>query len=56
MVILLIVTLSVVIYYVYTRYDPKLDLVKSGEKYELFLWFNKYDWWGEYKRVHIKLY
>ena len=29
------------------RYNPKLDLVESG---------NKYDWTGDYKRTYIKLF
>lgn len=38
------------------RYNPKLDLVESGRKYELFLWFNKYDWLGNCSRTYIKLF
>lgn len=37
------------------RYNPKLDLVESS-KYELFLWYNKYNWTGDYKRTYIKLF
>lgn len=42
----------------YIRYDPLLDLVKSGDKYILFLWYNKYDSWeDEYcTRKYIKLF
>ena len=38
------------------RYNPKLDLVESGRKYELFLWYNNYNWTGDYKRTYIKLF
>lgn len=38
------------------RYNPKLDLVESGRKYILLLWYNKYDWTGDYKRTYIKLF
>lgn len=38
------------------RYNPKLDLVESGRKYILLLWYNKYDCTGDYKRIHIKLF
>lgn len=38
------------------KYDPKLDLVESGRKYELFLWYNKYYSWEECKRTYIKLF
>ena len=41
----------------FTRYDPKLDLVLSDNKYILFLWYNKFNWKGEYEgRVYIKLF
>lgn len=41
----------------FTRYDPNLDLVQSGKKYTLLLWYNKYNWSGEYKgREYIKLF
>lgn len=38
------------------RYNPRLDLIESGRKYELFLWYNKYDWLGNCKRAYIKLF
>lgn len=38
------------------RYNPKLDLIESSRKYELFLWYNKYDWLGNCKRTYIKLF
>ena len=41
----------------FTRYDPNLDLVQSGRKYILFLWYNKYDWNDKYEgRKYIKLF
>lgn len=41
----------------FTRYDPKLDLVQSGNKYILFFWYNKFNWANEYEgRVYIKLF
>lgn len=41
----------------FTRYDPNLDLVQSGRKYILLLWYNKYDWSDKYEgRRYIKLF
>ena len=41
----------------FIRYDPTLDLVQSGRKYILFLWYNKYNCSGEYEgRKYIKLF
>ena len=33
----------------FNRYGPNLDLVQSGRKYILFLWYNKYDWSDKYE-------
>lgn len=52
--IMVIIIIAIV---VFTRYEPKLDLVKSSNKYILFLWYNKYNWVGEYcRRTYIKLF
>ena len=41
----------------FNRYGPNLDLVRSGRKYILFLWYNKYNWDDEYEgRRYIKLF
>lgn len=41
----------------FTRYDPKFDLVQSGNKYILFFWYNKFSWTNEYEgRTYIKLF
>lgn len=41
----------------FTRYDPKFDLVQSGNKYILFFWYNKFSWTNEYEgRAYIKLF
>lgn len=41
----------------FIRYDPKLDLVQSGNRYILFLWYNKFSWSNEYEgRGYIKLF
>lgn len=41
----------------FIRYDPKLDVVKSRNKYIVFLWYNKYYTSGEFeRRKYIKLF
>ena len=41
----------------FNRYGPNLDLVQSGRKYILFVWYNKYDWSDKYEgRRYIKLF
>lgn len=54
---LLIIALPAGAMIIFIRYEPRLDLVKSGNKYILLLWFNKYDWLGVFeKRTYIKLF
>lgn len=58
LVFILIVALLVGAAIVFTRYEPKLDLVKSRNKYIMLLWYNKYDLdWSIYiTRTYIKLF
>ena len=39
------------------RYEPSLDLVYSGNKKILFLWYNSFNWMDEFTgRKYIKLF
>ena len=41
----------------FTRYEPKLDLVKSRNKHIMLFWYNKFDCDGVYvTRTYIKLF
>ena len=53
---ILIIALIVGAIIVFTRYEPKLDLVKSKHKYILLLWYNKYGFFGDCTRKYIKLF
>lgn len=56
---IVLMSLLVIVFLVraFIRYDPKFDLIQSGNKYILFFWYNKYSWTNEYKgRVYIKLF
>lgn len=54
---LIIISLIIGVIIVFIRYEPKLDLVLSKNKYILLLWYNKYDWTGVYvTRTYIKLF
>lgn len=54
-VIVIVLLIGAII--VFTRYEPRLDLVKSGNKYLMLLWYDKYDWSGIYvTRTYIKLF
>lgn len=54
---LLLVLCAFVLVRSFVRYDPKLDLVKSRNKYILFLWYNKFYASGEFeRRTYIKLF
>lgn len=57
LVFILIVALIVEAAFVFTRYKPRLDLVKSRNKYIMLFWYNKYDWTEVYiARTYIKLF
>lgn len=54
---LLIIALIVGAIIVFTRYEPRFDLVKSRDRYILIFWYNKYDWTGTWvTREYIKLF
>ena len=55
-IIFLITVFSLLIEGLYKRYKPQFDLVKSGNKYILFLWYYKYDDWEDRERVYTKLF
>ena len=38
------------------RYEPRFDLVISGNRFILLLWYNKYDGSNMKKRVYTKLF
>lgn len=39
---------------VYRRFSPRIDLVKSGKRYSVLLWY--YDLSKDYNRTYIKLF
>lgn len=54
---ILVVALLLGAIIVFIRYEPKLDIFKSRNKYVLLFWYNKYDWTGAYvTRAYIKLF
>lgn len=40
----------------YRRYSPNIDMVVSGRKYIVLLWYYKYYWDGDCRRTYIKLF
>lgn len=40
----------------YRKYSPKIDIVLSGRKYIVLLWYYKYSWDGDCKRTYTKLF
>lgn len=56
MKILLTVVSIIYIILALRRYKPKIELVISGDKYQILLWYNRYTWSNDYKRVYIKLF
>lgn len=57
LLLILLVLCLVLCCIAFNKYNPKLDLVKSGNKYILFFWYNKFNWGEEYEgRRYIKLF
>lgn len=57
LVLILIIACLIQAIIIFIRYKPKLDLIKSNNKYILLLWFNKYNWLGVFEmRTYIKLF
>lgn len=54
--VLLLIVLCIWIIVMYNKYSPKIDIIISGNKYIMLLWYNKYYWNGEYKRAFVKLF
>ena len=54
------IVLGIIIFFliikILLRYEPRFDLVISGNGFILLLWYNKYDDNNIKKRVYIKLF
>ena len=55
-IIILGVFILLLIIKILLRYKPRFDLVVSGNRFILLLWYNKYDDSNMKKRVYIKLF
>lgn len=55
-----IIVLGIIIFFliikILLRYEPRFDLVISGNGFILLLWYNKYDDNNIKRRVYIKLF
>lgn len=54
--ILFLIILIVWIVKMSCKYSPKIDIVLSGNKKVILLWYYKYYWNGDMKRVYTKLF
>lgn len=55
-IIILGILISFLLIRILLRYEPKFDLVISGNRFILLLWYNKYYDNDEKKRVYIKIF
>lgn len=55
-IIILGVFILLLIIKILLRYKPRFDLVVSGNRFILLLWYNKYDDSNMKKRVYTKLF
>lgn len=54
--ILLLIMVCIWVIIMYNRYSPKIDIIESGRRYIVLLWYNKWYWDGECRRTYIKLF
>lgn len=54
--VLILIILVIWIILLYNEYSPAIDVVKSGNKYTILLWYNKKYYNEGVKRVYIKLF
>lgn len=54
--ITLLIILCICIIIIYNKYSPNIDIIYSKGKYTVLLWYNRWYWSGECKRIYIKLF
>lgn len=53
---ILLFSIPFIIIFMYNRYSPSIDVIMSGNKYIVILWYNKYNKNKKYKRTYIELF
>ena len=54
--VIIIITFTVVLVLLYSKYEPHIDIIKRTNKHTIILWYNKKVFKGEVIRTYIKLF
>lgn len=52
---IIVVLIAIIAISTFFKYNPKFDLIISGNKYMLLLWYNKYSCSGDRVRTYFRI-
>lgn len=53
--IIIVVIFIIIVFYIYNKYSPKIDVILSNGNYVVIIWYNSRDNNGNYIRTYKKL-
>ena len=53
--IIIAIIFIIIIFYIYNKYSPKIDIILSNRNYIIIIWYNIKDNNGNYIRTYKKL-
>lgn len=53
--IIIAVIFIIIVFYIYNKYSPKIDVILSNGNYVVIMWYNSRDNNGNYVRTYKKL-
>lgn len=53
--IIIVVIFIIIVFYIYNKYSPKIDIILSNGNYVVIMWYNSRDNNGNYVRTYKKL-
>lgn len=53
--IIIAIIFIIIVFYIYNKYSPKIDIILSNNKYVVIIWYNGRDNNGNYVRTYKKL-
>lgn len=53
--IIIAIIFIIIIFYIYNKYSPKIDIILSNGNYVVIIWYNSRDNNGNYVRTYKKL-
>lgn len=50
--IIIAIIFIIIVFYIYNKYSPKIDIILSNNKYIVIIWYNSRDNNGNYVRTY----